>query len=150
MKTMSRFITIDEIEILRKLLDKLHEYHNNSSTYFSGTYPRASFEERVEGYRKNAEHGEYRIELLTDEESSIIAFCIVYGKIANGKIEVLFVDEKHRGKGLGAKLMNSAMEWFAQKDISEIDLTVIYGNKAESFYRKFGFYPRSCIMTTKI
>jgi len=149
MEFMSKFITIDEIDLLRKPLDKLHEYHNNKSTYFPNTYPRVTFEERIEGYKTNAKQGQYRIELLTDDEAIINGFCIAYGKTGSGKIDVLFVDEEHRGKGLGAKLMNNAMEWFAQNDIKEIELTVVYGNTAESFYRNFGFFPRSYIMTKK-
>lgn len=47
------------------------------------------------------------------------------------------------------KLMNSAMEWFEKNHINEIELTVVYGNDAVSFYEKLGFYPRSIIMTTK-
>ena len=64
-------------------------------------------------------------------------------------IEVLFVDEKYRRNGFGLKLMNSAVEWFKVKKIDEIELTVVYGNEAVSFYEKLGFYPRSIIMATK-
>ncbi|MCB2306640.1 GNAT family N-acetyltransferase [Clostridium estertheticum] len=46
-------------------------------------------------------------------------------------------------------LMSSAMEWFGENHINDIELTVVYGNEAVSFYQKLGFYPRSIIMTTK-
>lgn len=45
--------------------------------------------------------------------------------------------------------MNSAVEWFKAKKIDEIELTVVYGNEAVSFYEKLEFYPRSIIMATK-
>ena len=45
-------ITIEEIDILRESLDKLHEYHNSKSICFSGSYPRITFEERIEQYKK--------------------------------------------------------------------------------------------------
>lgn len=151
MEIVSKLITLEEIEILRQPLEKLHQYHNSISTYFSGSYPRTTFEARIEDYRKNAAFGEYYIELLTDiETDSIIGFCIAYSKKVSGKLEVLFVDEKFRGQGLGVKLMHSAMAWFHSKHIDEIELTVVYGNEAVSFYEKLGFYPRSTIMTTKI
>ena len=44
--------------------------------------------------------------------------------------------------------MNSVAEWFKAK-IDEIELTVVYGNEAVSFYEKLGFYPRSIIMANK-
>ena len=150
MEIVSRLISLEEIEVLKEPLDKLHQHHNNKSTYFSGSYPRISFEARIENYKKNASYGEYHIELFTEVETdSIIGFCIAYSKELSGKIEVLFVDEKHRGKGLGAKLMHSAMAWFASNHIDEIELTVVYGNDAVSFYEKLGFYPRSTVMATK-
>jgi hypothetical protein len=36
------------------------------------------------------------------------------------------------------------MEWFGENHINDIELTVVYGNEAVSFY------PRSIIMTTKL
>lgn len=150
MRISNKYITLDEIEIIRDPLDKLHEYHNSKSKYFSGDYPRITFEERIEEYKRNSKYGEYRIELLIDSETdNILGFCIAYSKKISGKIEVLFVDEKYRRNGLGLKLMNSAVEWFKEQQIDEIELTVVYGNEAVSFYQKLGFYPRSIIMTTK-
>jgi ribosomal protein S18 acetylase RimI-like enzyme len=151
MEVITRQISLDQIEVLREPLDKLHEYHNSKSKYFSGSYPRLTFEERIEEYKKNSKIGEYRIELLTDSETNnIIGFCIAYSKKISGKLEVLFVDEQYRRKGLGVKLMDSAMEWFSENHITDIELTVVYGNEAVSFYQKLGFYQRSIIMTTKL
>lgn len=151
MDVITKQIALEEIELLRKPLDKLHEYHNSKSKYFSGSYPRLMFEDRIEEYRKNAKSGEYRIELMTDPETNnIIGFCIAYSKKTSGKIEVLFIDEKYRRNGLGVILMSNAMEWFGENHINNIELTVVYGNEAVSFYQKLGFYPRSIIMTTKL
>ncbi|NRD77047.1 GNAT family N-acetyltransferase [Bacillus sp. BRMEA1] len=150
MKISSKLITLDEIEMLRKPLDQLHEYHNHKSKYFSGSYPRITFEERIEEYKNNSKDGEYRIELLMEAQTNnIIAFCITHCKKLIGKVDVLFVDETYRGNGLGKELMHHAMKWFKEKDINEIELTVVYGNEAVAFYQKFGFFPRSIIMTTK-
>lgn len=150
MRIINKQITLEEIEIIRNPLDKLHEYHNSKSKFFSGDYPRITFGERIKEYKKNSRYGEYRIELLIESETdNILGFCIAYSKKVKGKIEVLFVDEEYRRNGLGLKLMNSAIEWFKEKQIYEIELTVVYGNEATSFYQKLGFYPRSIIMTTK-
>ena len=74
-------LPIKNMEMLRESLDKLHKYHNSKSKYFSGDYPRITFEERIEKYRKNAKLGEYRIELLADSETNnIIGFYISYIK----------------------------------------------------------------------
>ena len=150
MEIESRIISLEQIGMLREPLEKLHQHHNSVSQYFSGSYPRVNFEDRVEEYKRNAKCGEYHIELLKEVETeSIIGYCIAYGKKTSGKIEVLFVNEEYRGKGLGEKLVRSSMEWFASKGIEEMELTVVYGNEAASFYQKLGFYPRSIIMTTR-
>lgn len=52
MRIINKHITLDEIEIIRNTLDKLHEYHNSKSNFFSGDYPRITFEERIEEYKK--------------------------------------------------------------------------------------------------
>lgn len=52
MRISNKYITLDEIEVIREPLNKLHEYHNNTSKHFSGDYPRMSFEERIENYNK--------------------------------------------------------------------------------------------------
>jgi len=54
MGIINKHITLDEIEIIRNSLDKLHEYHNSKSKFFSGDYPRITFEERIEEYKKNS------------------------------------------------------------------------------------------------
>jgi ribosomal protein S18 acetylase RimI-like enzyme len=150
MEVIEKQITLDEIEILRKPLEKLHNYHNSKSIYFSGDYPRITFEQRINEYRENTKFGEYRIELLYEPKiMKVIAFSIVYAKNVSGKIELLFVDEGYRRNNLGTKLMNNAMKWLREKDISDIELTVVYGNQAVSFYEKFGFFPRSIILGTK-
>ncbi|MFB6467900.1 GNAT family N-acetyltransferase [Cytobacillus sp. Hz8] len=151
MDILEKQITLDEIEILREPLEKLHTYHNTHSKYFSGDYPRITFEERIKKYRKNTEIGEYRIEVFYDKKTmNLIAFSIEYREDASGKIEVLYVDESYRRNHLGTKLMNNALKWFREKGIFEIELTVVYGNQdAATFYENFGFFPRSIIMETK-
>ncbi|MEB9612777.1 GNAT family N-acetyltransferase [Bacillus cereus] len=151
MGIIKKQITLNDIDILREPLDKLHEHHNSQSKYFSGDYPRITFEERIEEYKKISRGGEFRIELLIESRGlSIIGFCISYRKNKNGKIDVLFIDEKYQRNGLGIKLMNSAIEWFKKMNINEIELLVVYGNEVDSFYQKFGFNPRSIIMTAKL
>ncbi len=149
MEITSKLITLDDMEILREPLEKLHKHHNEKSVYFSGSYPKQSFEERVKEYKEKEKKGEYRIEVLTDEKQLVVGFCISYKEKENGHINVLFVEQQCRKHGLGARLIKSAIEWFEQNGIKDIELTVVYGNDAVEFYKKMGFYPRSTIMTTR-
>ena len=89
----------------------------------------------------------YSIELETD---NILSFCIAYSKSVSGNIEVLFVDEKYRRNGFGLKLMNSAVEWFKEKQVDDIELRVSVQKLRVSFYQKWDYYLRSIIITTKL
>lgn len=154
MEFVSTYISLDEIEILRTAMDKLNQHHNQNSTYFAGSYPRTAFAERIATFRAKAKNRDYRIEILTEERNeltsdTVAGFCVISRKPTKGKIDVLFVDEKYRGRGLGRLLINHAKAWFSEVGITEIDVTVVYGNDAAYFYRNQGFYPRSIIMTTK-
>lgn len=69
-------------------------------------------------------------------------FCLVNGKVISGfigvaekKVEMLFLDPKYFGQGLGHKLLN-----FAVKELNADKVDVNEQNtKALKFYQKFGF-----------
>ena len=87
MEIESRIMPLEQIGMLREPLEKLHQHHNDVSQYFSGSYPRANFEDRLEEYKGNAKCGEYRIELLKEVETeNVIGYCIAYSKKTSGKI----------------------------------------------------------------
>jgi GNAT superfamily N-acetyltransferase len=52
----------------------------------------------------------------------------------------MYTDEKHRGKGVNAKIINSLKDWCRSKDISELRLDVYNDNApAIKAYEKVGF-----------
>ncbi|MBP6181754.1 GNAT family N-acetyltransferase [Flavobacterium sp.] len=52
----------------------------------------------------------------------------------------MYTDEKHRGKGVNAKIINSLKDWCRSKDISELRLDVYNDNNpAIKAYEKVGF-----------
>lgn len=58
--------------------------------------------------------------------------------------EALAVDEKHRGKGIGGALLDHLKTLKEEKHLDGIELQVNARNgSALSFYRKYGFVPKS-------
>ena len=62
------------------------------------------------------------------------------------KIAMLVVDEDHRGKGIGKKLIQEAEKWAKLQDITTITLNS--GNREErksahEFYQHLGYLPKS-------
>ncbi len=56
----------------------------------------------------------------------------------NCHILFLLVDKKHRGKKIGSKLLNRAVENARKRGAVEMHVDTIY-KRAEKFYRKHGF-----------
>ncbi len=57
-----------------------------------------------------------------------------------GIIEECYVDPSFRRRGIGSRLVYSALEWFQSKQINRIELSLIAKNKeGETFWKKFGF-----------
>lgn len=79
--------------------------------------------------------------LLEDEPCGIANLYLQpYEKLSHQCLFAILVDEKHRGKGVGAKLLKElihlAKETFS---IEILHLEVYQGNKAIDLYRRFGF-----------
>jgi len=59
----------------------------------------------------------------------------------------VFVKEEYRGKGIGKKLLKTALEWFDQKRIQRIELRVDAKNReAIAFYKEHDFKIRGYMM----
>ena len=56
-----------------------------------------------------------------------------------GRFEHLFVEESHRKRGIGRKLMESGEKYFSSRGIKKMKLTVTKGNPAISLYEKMGY-----------
>lgn len=64
-----------------------------------------------------------------------------------GRVEHIFVDEQHRNKGLGKRLMQAVESYFREQGIGKIKLTVTLQNKAAiSLYEKIGYRQARFVM----
>lgn len=72
-----------------------------------------------------------------DEQGKLLGFC----GILDQKIEMLFVDSKAQGQGIGILLCNDAISRYA---VTKVDVNE-QNPQAEAFYKKMGFklYGRS-------
>jgi diamine N-acetyltransferase len=72
-----------------------------------------------------------------------IGFCITsLSSDRIGEVEALYVLDEYQGNKLGAKLMQTSLQWLEENNALEQKLIVAVGNEQVfSFYQKFGFYP---------
>jgi ribosomal protein S18 acetylase RimI-like enzyme len=66
-------------------------------------------------------------------------------------LEVIVVDEAHRGTGIGTALMRAATRWARERDAEEMVLTVWSDNAAaDALYDALGYQPIARILRRKI
>ena len=83
--------------------------------------------------------------LVVNNKNNVVGFAFLKmkGSLPNGRFFAelgIVVDETHRGKGLGSKLMENLLKLAQQENVSEVFLTVLSDNmKAIQLYEKYGF-----------
>ena len=83
--------------------------------------------------------------LVVRDQNSVVGFAFlkIKKRLLNGHFLAelgIVVDEVHRGKGLGSKLMENLLKLAQQENVRDIFLTVLIDNvKAIRLYEKYGF-----------
>jgi ribosomal protein S18 acetylase RimI-like enzyme len=95
--------------------------------------------------------GIMKVDLLwNDETENYVGYCLSSIKENVGEIESIYIESKYRTFGLGGKLMESALSWFAFNEITNIQIGVAYANdEALPFYQRYGFYIGNYILRRK-
>ena len=120
---------IGMIEMIKQICD----YHCNFDRYYKPFVKYNNLEKEVLRSLKDKN----TIFLLAKSDKKIIGYC--EGGITSapsyasptkiGYIYTLIVNDKHRGKGIGKKLLDELMKWFKKKNIKNIELEADARNK---------------------
>ena len=139
---------IDKIALLWQELNKQHLC---LSPYFKDYYKTLAFEDRKRAILQRAFGGEVRVDLAYDEADKLVGYCVSsIDKAQTGEIDSIFVIGECRGQGIGATLMERALEWLRTKGSKKNIVSVAVGNEmAYVFYEQFGFYPRRTLLEQK-
>ena len=135
---MIREIDASEVTALTPCIAALSAHHNQVSVNFKGFYPLRPPEMVVKGFSEDIKSGISHIAVL-EVQNTLAGFCKIDLVGRTGKIDYLMVLSEHRGKGYGNELMDWAMETFRKQDVCHIEVKVVEGNDAISFYEKYGF-----------
>lgn len=151
-ENMSRFdfITgsVELIDFIKPLWEKLNKYHEVKSIYFSDKYKNNTFDKRKSKFVSN-NNLKVRIDLIKDIEKNLyIGYCISTIDIDQiGEIDSLFIEEEYRKYGLGDQLMNKSVEWLDLNKVKMKVISVAEGNEAVlEFYKRYGFHRRRIIL----
>src|SRR5262245_26172389 len=104
-----RTVGADGIDVVRPLWEKLRAYH----APLLDERPPFLVEPRKQVLLNKAASGRLRIELVSVNASGAdVAYCIsTVSADRCGEIDSIFVDERHRGCGIGSELLRRALAW---------------------------------------
>lgn len=141
-------ISFGDIGLIQPLWEKLRIIHHHDSVYFREFYERFTFETRT---GKFAGLGDDRLRVeIVKSGGIIIGYCVATVEGVAGEIDSIYIEESHRGAGIGEKLVNNALDWFRERSVSRITAAVANGHESVfPFYRKFNFYPRLTVLERK-
>lgn len=112
-----RFISRNQGQFGKKLLHKLSAYNK----------------------RKVGDLGWKRLDLeMVDRNGKFVGGLTGSSYMRWFYVDILFVEEKYRGKGIGKRLLQRAQAWAKKKGCRNINLNTITF-QAPGFYRKMGY-----------
>lgn len=143
---------IKELELIKPLWEQLNRVHFNKSINFKNKYENWTFEKRIAGIYGKANHSILKLDMLYECDTGVyVGYCLSSIEGQLGEIESIFIEQKYRKFGLGGKLMNSALNWFKGRQITNVEINVVYANdEALPFYERYGFYIGNYILKRKV
>jgi GNAT superfamily N-acetyltransferase len=145
--TFSR-IAKNDLHQIKPLWEKLNEIHRDDSVYFKEFYNTFTFDTRVKKFLETQDN--LLFVYAARLESRPVGYCVatVSGKM--GEIDSIFVDEGHREKGIGGRLLQDSLAWMKRHEVVRMFVSVVYGHEsAFPFYQKYGFAPRLTFLEMK-
>jgi ribosomal-protein-alanine N-acetyltransferase len=77
---------------------------------------------------------------VADIKGEIAGYAVFWAVMDQGELGNVAVDESHRGKGIGTKLIQAVLDRAGDRGVREIFLEVRKSNtKAQELYKTFGF-----------
>ena len=78
--------------------------------------------------------------LVADVKGEIAGYAVFWAVMDQGELGNVAVDESHRGKGIGTKLIEAVLNRAGDRGVREIFLEVRKSNvRAQDLYKAFGF-----------
>lgn len=111
----------------------LHEINDSFTPKLNETYTISAYAEKLMNY------AEFFIACLNNKIIGFIAFYCNDEQKNNAHIPILGIDGKHRGIGLGSKLLQLAIDYVEALNFNTITIETNKGSAAQYIYEKKGF-----------
>lgn len=137
---------VDDIQRLYRQLDRHH------AALLPDVFQRLEGDARPDAFIQTRIQGDDAGYLLAELDGAVIGFVDVqraayphypmFRPREFGLIDNLIVDEPHRGKGIGKRLFEAAIDWARERGLGSVQTSVWDANaRARDFYLQQGFAP---------
>jgi GNAT superfamily N-acetyltransferase len=138
-----------DYEALTALFDELDEFHRRARPdFFQPFTGPARTREQLERWLVDPDS----TVLVAENEAGVVGLALLLtrpqsafpGAVPRKVIEIdnLVVRADQRGKGIGQRLLEAAVEWARQHRATHVEVAVhAFNGRARRFYRHFGFVP---------
>lgn len=145
-----RSYNINDIDMIADKQEDLIHFHSKVDDYYYR--PSANAKKEIKEFLvKKLDDNNFKV-LLALYEDKVTGYVMgwtterppIYFYRIVGYLSNIYIDEKHRGKGIGTKLFNELKEWFSYKGVDFIELKADCKNEdtVKSFLA-FGFSLRT-------
>lgn len=145
-----RILTWDEVPLIAPCLRGLAAFHNRLETAFRGLYPVMPIELHLERMREHVVGGSACLVGLFLSDGSPGGFGMASFEGEYGEVDYLFVNEELRERGCGGLIMDRLLAYLEEKKVGIIDVKVVIGNNALEFYERYGFAPRTVVLSKRV
>jgi dTDP-4-amino-4,6-dideoxy-D-galactose acyltransferase len=118
--------------------------HHDSRFYYDPNFPEARCDDLYETWIEKSCNGYADMVLVADigGEADGYISCHLHTQ-GEGQIGLVGIAARSQGKGLGQRLVNEALRWFAEKDVSHVTVVTQGRNaNAQRLYQRCGFVTR--------
>lgn len=138
--------SMELLDAVGLLWEKLNAHHVAQSPSFGEDYAMRTYAWRKAGLLKK--DWNLRVELAQETETgNAIGYCISVITPEAGVIESIFIEAEYRRQGIGDALMQHALAWMDEHDVSMKRVVVAVGNEeAFGFYQRYGFHSRHIVL----
>ena len=140
------------LDNLKTLREGLLKHHAEISEHFASDFSFDKIDDTKVELEECDSRGDLRVDLAKDKkENRFVGYCIIKNNSNNlGEIFSIFIEEKYRGHRIEHFLMEKSLDWLNSRKVQNKTANVLAGNeKVISFYKEFGFYPRTTILKQK-
>lgn len=145
-----RELASSEVHLLKECMEGLAEYHNRVAASFAGAYPMMPVDVHLGHMAEHIEKQTALILGLFSKDGSLSGFAMASHEGRFGEVDYLFIQKKLRGERYGKLLMQRLLVHLKKCGVDFVDVHVVLGNPAKSFYEKFGFQLRSETLSMRI